>query len=130
MCRSVVQRRHKEIRWIIKEVVVNLLCDSEFLERYISQELQKASTNIKIEESITAAVNSREVELLVIAELSQIYTEPEGHFLREMGLEHDVLYSLVKPFVLMLCAEAAPVVIQELSESQQVCVYTCIGFWM
>ena len=116
----IISHRYKQIQQIIKGVILNILFDSEFLERYISQQLQKASTNLHIKDSIELALSSIEASQCVADHLDQVYQEPEGYDLEQLGLTRQQVHSVIKPFVLGLCAESAPMVMQELSDGTEV----------
>ena len=97
-----------------------MLFDTEFLKRYISQQLQKTSTSLQIKDSIESALSSVEAGRCVADHLDQVYCEPEGYDLEQLGLTRQQVHSVIKPFVLGLCAESAPLVMQELSDGTEV----------
>ena len=116
----IIGRRYKQIQQIIKDVILNMLFDTEFLKRYISQQLQKTSTSLQIKDSIESALSSVEAGRCVADHLDQVYREPEGYDLEQLGLTRQQVHSVIKPFVLGLCAESAPLVMQELSDGTEV----------
>ena len=126
----IISRRYRQIQQIIKDVILNMLFDSEFLKRYISQQLQKTSTSLHIKDSIESALSSVEASQCVADHLDRVYREPEGYDLEQLGLTRQQVHSVIKPFILGLCAESAPLVIQELSDgtevSSKVVDYMCV----
>ena len=116
----IISKRHKQIKRIMKDVILNMLFDSEFLERYISQQLQKASASLHIKDSIESALSSVEASQCVADHLDRVYQEPEGYDLEQLGLTRQQVHSIIKPFILGLCAESAPLVMQELSDGTEV----------
>ena len=100
--------------------MLNMLLDSEFLTRYMTQQVSNASTRIQIKENVETALASSESEELIYSRLSYVFTQPENEDLRQIGITQDTVYPVLKPILLSLCAESAPLVTQELSDTQQV----------
>ena len=111
----VFYRRNRQIRGVLKNITLQMLFDSKHLETYLERKIAQFSSNAQVVENITQALDSAEGERVIEEELSSLYAQPEAHYLRVLGLGREQLRPLIKPSVLSLCAETAPMVLGAVS---------------
>ena len=116
---SVFYRQHKEIKGVIKKIVLHMLFDFQHLENYMLRKIRQFSSNVNVVENITQALNSPEAERIIDERLNDLYSQPEAHYLEVLGLSKELLRPMIKPSVLSLCAESAPVVLDIVTEGSQ-----------
>ncbi len=97
-------------------IVLQLLFDTQHLEHYITRKIKQYSSRVRIVDNITSALNSTEVEQIIEDRLSYLYSQPEAHYLDQLGLTRDDVKGLVKPSILSLCSEAAPFVLDTVAD--------------
>ena len=97
-------------------IVLQMVFDSQHLETYITRKISQFSSNVRVVDNITAALNSPEAERIVEERLEVLYVQPEGQYLEALGLSKVRLRPLIKPAVLSLCAETAPLVLDSVAE--------------
>ena len=112
-------RQHKEIKDIIKKIVLHMLFDFQHLENYMLRKIRQFSSNVNVVENITQALNSPEAERVIDERLNDLYSQPEAHYLEVLGLSKEQLRPMIKPSVLSLCAESGPVVLDSVSKGSQ-----------
>ena len=122
---SVFYRQHRQIRDVIKLIVLQMVFNSHHLETYITRKISQFSSSTRVVDSITNALNSPEVERIIEERLDTLYVQPEGQYLEALGLSKVRLRPLIKPAVLSLCAESAPLVLDDVTERKinQVYIY-------
>lgn len=116
---SVFYRQHKEIRDVIKKIVLHMLFDFQHLENYMLRKIRQFSSNVNIVENITQALNSPEAEKIIDDRLNDLYSQPEAHYLEVLGLRKEQLRPMIKPAVLSLCAESGPMVLDSVTKESQ-----------
>eukprot|EP00731_Ephydatia_muelleri_P027378 Em0019g251a len=103
---GVFYRRHREIREIIKLVVLQMLFETHVLEDYIVSKARHFQTSVQVAESVLLALNKEEAEQLIEKRLNTIFASPDEYYLSALGVSKESLKPMVKPAVLSLCAEA------------------------
>ena len=104
-------RRHKQVRDVIKLIVLHMLFDSQHLENYLLTKIRQFSSNVHVVDNIQQALNSPETEKIIEERLDTLYSLPEAHYLEVLGLSKEQLRPIIKPSVISLCAESAPMVL-------------------
>ena len=112
----VFYRQNRQIRDIVKLIVLQMVFDSQHLETYITRKISQFSSSTQIADSIMNALNSPEAERIIEERLETLYVQPEGQYLEALGLSKVRLQPLIKPAVLSLCAETAPLVLDSVTE--------------
>lgn len=115
---SVFYRRHKQIKNVIRLIVLQQLFSSEHLQDYISKKIREFSSQVRVTESITSALHSAETTHIIDTRLDLLFAEPEVQFLDALGVKREQLESIIRPSVLSLCAETAPYVLDNMQQSQ------------
>ena len=125
--RRVFYRQNRQIRNVVKLIVLQMVFDTQHLESYITRKITQFSTSVQVVDSITTALSSPEVERIIEERLDVLYVQPEGQYLERLGLSRVRLRPLIKPAVLSLYAEAAPLVLDSVTERRenQVCLAPC-----
>lgn len=120
-------RRHKQIKNVIRLIVLQQLFSSEHLQTYISKKIRQFSSHVQVTESITKALDSQETVQLMTHRLDLVFAEPEAQLLEALGVTREEMQAVIRPAVLSLCAEAAPYVLDNMQQSQldrpKVCYY-------
>ena len=119
-------RQNKQIRNVIKLIVLQTVFNTQHLESYLTRKITQFSSSVQVVDSITSALNSPEVERIIEERLELLYVQPEGRYLETLGLRKARLQPLIKPAVLSLFAEAAPLVLDSVAErrgNQVSCVF-------
>ena len=112
---SVFYRHHKQVRDVIKMIVLHMLFDSQHLENYMLTKIRQFSSNVQVVDNIQQALDSPETEKIIKEKLEALYSLPEGHYLEVLGLTKEQLRPMIKPSVISLCAESAPMVLDTIS---------------
>ena len=129
----VFYRRHREIREIIKLVVLQMLFETHVLEDYIVSKARHFQTSVQVAESVLLALNKEEAEQLIEKRLNTIFASPDEYYLSALGVSKESLKPMVKPAVLSLCAEATTLAagtgIEHGISQVCVCVCVCEKYW-
>lgn len=116
---GVFYRQHKQIRDVIKLIVLQMLFDSEHIENYITKRIRQFSSNVHIVDNITQALNSEETDRIIDKSLDRLFSQPESYYLDVLGLSREQIRPMIKPSVISLCAESAPFVLGTVTESDK-----------
>lgn len=109
-CR-VIPRQHEQILELLRTIVLQLLFDSRHLENYVQERINKFSVEVNIVDCITRALDSKSSERIIDNHLNRLYSQPESAYLNAVGVSKGKLKVMIKPAVLSLCAESAPLVL-------------------
>ena len=112
-------RQHRQIRNVVKLIVLQMVFNSQQLETYITRKISQFSSSVQVVDSITATLSSPEVEQIIEERLEVLYVQPEGQYLKALGLNKEQLRPLIKPAVLSLCAETAPLLLDSVTERRK-----------
>ncbi len=112
-------RRHKQIIGVIKLIVLQMLFDSRHLEIYLQRKVYQFTSNVQVVDAITQTLNSPEAERVIDGRLSALYAQPEAYYLHALGLTREKVRPMIKPAVLSLCAETAPLVLDRVADESQ-----------
>ena len=102
----VFYRRHRDIRGIIKLVVLQMLFETHVLEDYIQSKAKQFQTSVQVADSVLQALNKEEAEQIIEKKLNTVFESPDEYYLSILGASKESLRPMVKPAVLSLCAEA------------------------
>lgn len=92
---------------------MQMLFDSERLERYFIERINQYSINNNIIEGITKAMKSPKAERIIEDHLTELYAGPEAYYLLKLGVTREKLKPMIGPAILSLCAETGPTVLGE-----------------
>ncbi len=122
----VFYRRYQQIIFVIKLIVLQMLFDSRHLEKYLQRKIRQFTSNVQVVDTITQALNSPETDRVISRRLAALYDQPEAYYLGVLGLSQEKVRPMIKPAVLSLCAETAPLVLDKVSDEgqHQVCHVT------
>ena len=110
---SVIQRQYKQIGNVICRIVIQMLFDGEHLKNYIVERMSKFSIEVNILESIARALNSKNASAIIDSHIDDLYSQPESQYLIAMGVSRSLLVPMIRPAILSLCAETAPLVLTQ-----------------
>ena len=110
---SVFIRKHRQISDVIRKVVMQMLFDSERLERYFIERINQYSIDTNISQSIANAMKSPKAQTIINDHLNELYSGPEAYYLVKLGVTRDKVRPMIAPAVLSLCAETGPSVLGE-----------------
>ena len=69
-------------------------------------------------DSINQALNTPEASRIIQRHLDVAFAEPEAQLLEPLGVTRKKMEATVRPAVLSLCAESAPLVLDNIHQSQ------------
>lgn len=119
VCCRVFYRQHKQIRNVVKLIVLQIVFDTQHLETYLARKIANFSSTVQVVDSINSALSSPEAERVIEERLDILYVQPEGQYLKALGLSKRQFRPLIKPAVLSLYAEAAPLVLDSVAEKRR-----------
>lgn len=96
-------------------IVLHMLFDSQHLENYMLTKIRQFSSNVHVVDNIQQALDSPETDKIIKERLEALYSLPEGHYLEVLGLTKEQLKPMIKPSIISLCAESAPMVLDTIS---------------
>ena len=96
-------------------IVLHMLFDSQHLENYMLTKIRQFSSNVQVVDNIQQALDSPETDKIIKERLEALYSLPEGHYLEVLGLTKEQLKPMIKPSIISLCAESAPMVLDTIS---------------
>ncbi|CAH1262968.1 Hypp2604 [Branchiostoma lanceolatum] len=117
---SVIPNRYREIRAKVKEVIMEMFFDEEFLEKYLSHKLMEVANNVDMKAKVGEIVHSKTVDRLIDEKLSSLGTTPEGQLILKMGVDPKSLKPMIKPFLQGFGEDLAPMIKETLSDPMQV----------
>eukprot|EP00003_Mantamonas_plastica_P030021 TRINITY_DN726_c2_g1_i3.p1 TRINITY_DN726_c2_g1~~TRINITY_DN726_c2_g1_i3.p1 ORF type:complete len:357 (-),score=105.64 TRINITY_DN726_c2_g1_i3:74-1144(-) len=108
---GVIPTRFKEIRETVKNTMMKTFFDVTFLEKYIKQKTGQLTANLNIEEKIGKMLESEAVDKIIETKLQELSERPEGMMFAMMGVNPTSLKPLIKPFVLGMGSDIAPLML-------------------
>ena len=100
-------------------IVLHMLFDSQHLENYMLTKIRQFSSNVQVVDNIQQALDSPETDKIIKERLEALYSLPEGHYLEVLGLTKEQLKPMIKPSIISLCAESAPMVLDTISGARR-----------
>ncbi|KAI8484161.1 uncharacterized protein LOC144912127 isoform X2 [Branchiostoma floridae x Branchiostoma belcheri] len=117
---GVIPNRYREIRAKVKEVIMEMFFDEEFLEKYLSHKLMEVANNVDMKAKVGEIVHSKTVDRLIDEKLASLGTTPEGQLILKMGVDPKSLKPMIKPFLQGFGEDLAPMIKETLSDPMQV----------
>ncbi|KNC50745.1 uncharacterized protein AMSG_06634 [Thecamonas trahens ATCC 50062] len=97
---GVIPKRFREIRASIKDMFLKTFFERRFLENYLEQKAGQLTASINIEDKIQALLESPQVDAIIDSKL--------GMMLAMLGIDPASLKPIIKPFVLDMGSDMAP----------------------
>ncbi|XP_065182980.1 uncharacterized protein LOC135813888 [Sycon ciliatum] len=117
---GVIPNHHREIGQSVKQIILDYIFDSDFINKYIMDKLSEVATTSDVPEKINTLLASEEVDIVVDEQLAKLSNLPEGQLLGAVGIKPSALKPMVKPFVLGMGAEVAPLLLEHASRPGKV----------
>jgi hypothetical protein len=108
---GIIPLRFREIREVVKNVIMKSFFDSTFLERYLKEKAGELAASLNVEEKIRQMLQSPAVDDIIDKKLVELAGRPEGMILAMMGLAPEQLKPMVKPFVVGMASDVAPMLL-------------------
>ena len=105
---------------VIKLIVLQMLFDTHHLEDHLLKKVREFQSTVHVTDSIMEALSSPEAERIIKKRLDAAFSQPESYYLDVLGLGREQLAPLVRPAVLSLCAESAPLIMSTVTDKNQV----------
>lgn len=105
---GIIPRQFKQIRQAVKDTIMKTFFDKEYLEKYGRQKLGELAGSINIEEKVRGLLQSSAVDIIIDRKLAELQARQEGMILAMMGLSPEMLKPMVKPFVVGMASDVAP----------------------
>eukprot|EP00762_Andalucia_godoyi_P001896 ANDGO_06017.mRNA.1 hypothetical protein AMSG_06634 len=111
---GIIPLRFKEIREVVKNVIMKTFFDEAYLRRYASQKIGQLAGSMNIEDKIKKLLESPQIDAVIELKLGELASRPEGMVLAMMGLAPSQLKPMVKPFVVGMGSDVAPLLMDAL----------------
>lgn len=105
---GVIPMRFKEIREVVKNTIMKTFFDGPYLEQYMNKKMGMMAKDIDIAGKLKNVLESPEVDAMIDKQLTDLADRPEGMLLMIGGIQPVMLKPLVKPFVLGMAEDIAP----------------------
>jgi len=105
---GVIPSKFVEIRNAIKDMLLGMFFDPEFLGRYIHDWSTKFKETFDLEAKLNEFLQSAEMDALIDRKLGEFAMGPQGMMIAAMGFAPQSLKPMILPFVHGMGADAAP----------------------
>ena len=105
---GVIPMRFKEIREVVKDTIMKTFFDGPYLENYMSSKGAEMMSGMDLGAKLRAVLETPEVDEMITNQLDGLAAKPEGMMLAMMNIEPAMLKPLVKPFVIGMADDVAP----------------------
>ena len=105
---GVIPMRFKEIREVVKDTIMKTFFDGPYLENYMSSKGSEMLSGMDLGAKLRAVLETPEVDEMISNQLEGLAAKPEGMMLAMMNIEPAMLKPLVKPFVIGMADDVAP----------------------
>jgi len=107
---GIIEDRFVEIRETVKDVIMRTFFNTEYLETYLSQKAEQLLGSFDVEGKLKELLESPVVDEIIDTKLEELTQRPEGMWLSMMGVESKALKPMIKPFILGMSSDVAPMV--------------------
>lgn len=119
---GIIPKRFKEIRQTIKDTIMKTFFDADFLEAYIDEQTSKFKQGLKLDEKLKQMLESDAVDKIIDDKLADLNNRPEGMMLAMAGINPLSLKPMIKPFVLGMGTDLAPVMLDTLDPKKMMTI--------
>jgi len=119
---GVILNHFTEIKVAVKNVIMDVFFDSDFLGKYISRKTSQIIGNLKLEDKINKIFESSFVDEIIATKLKELNDRPEGMWLTMMGITGSQLKPMIKPFVVGMISDTLPMVITHIEKKGPVSI--------
>ena len=96
--------------------------DADFLESYIDEQTNKFKQGLKLDEKLKQMLESDAVDKIIDDKLADLNNRPEGMMLAMAGINPLSLKPMIKPFVLGMGTDLAPVMLDTLDPKKMMTI--------
>lgn len=108
---GVIERQFMEIKDTIKKVIMETFFDPKYLEVYLQKKGRQLAENFDVDAKLKELLESSTVDGVIDAKLEELRQRPEGLWLSMHGVKTAELRPMIKPFVLSLGSDVAPMLL-------------------
>ena len=105
---GVIPMRFKEIREVVKNTIMKTFFDGPYLEQYMDRKMGALVGQVDVAGKLRQALESPEVDAIIDKQLTELADKPEGMLLMMGGIQPIMLKPMVKPFVVGMAEDVAP----------------------
>lgn len=105
---GVIPRRFKEIREVIKNTIMKTFFDGPYLEAYMNKKMASLAGEVNLGQKLKEVLETDEVDAMITKQLEELGNRPEGTMIMMMGLMPVQLKPMIKPFVIGMADDIAP----------------------
>eukprot|EP00037_Helgoeca_nana_P016411 m.154481 g.154481 ORF g.154481 m.154481 type:complete len:338 (+) comp23510_c0_seq1:53-1066(+) len=117
---GVITKQFKEIRQTVMDTVLETFFDSAFLGQYIADKAALLEQSDYLRLKIATVLADDEVDALLLKHLEALMLKPEGMMLAMIGMNAESMRPLVRPMVLALDVEIAPMITSQFDPSKMI----------
>lgn len=122
---GVIPERFIEIREAIKEMIMKMFFDKEFLEHYLNNRLSSFLAEMELGEQLKKAMSDPGFDALLVKKLQEISATPEGALVNTMaplfgGIE--AMVPVMKPFLSAFGAELITTLVSKFEAKEMISI--------
>lgn len=117
---GVITKQFKEIRQTVMDTVLETFFDSAFLGQYIGDKAAELEQSDFLRKKIAGILEDDEVDAMLLKHLEALMLKPEGMMLAMIGMNAESLRPLVRPMVLALDVEIAPMITSQFDPAKMI----------
>jgi len=115
---GIIEDRFVEIRETVKDIIMKTFFSADYLENYLSQKTEQLLGSFDIEAKLKELLESPVVDEIIDTKLEELTQRPEGMWLSMMGVESKQLKPMIKPFILGMGSDVAPMILKNFDSSK------------
>jgi len=92
--------------------------NADYLENYLSQKAEQLLGSFDVEAKLKELLESPVVDEIIDTKLEELTQRPEGLWLSMMGVESKSLKPMIKPFILGMGSDVAPMILKNFDASK------------
>jgi len=115
---GIIEDRFVEIRETVKDIIMKTFFSADYLETYLSQKAEQLLGSFDVEEKLKELLESPIVDEIIDTKLEELARRPEGLWLSMMGIESSKLKPMIKPFILGMGSDVAPMILKNFDASK------------
>jgi len=117
---GIIEAEVVTIRQTAKDLIIKTFFNAEYLNRYISEKAGVLLNTFDIEGILKSLLDSDVVDDIIDMKLEEIRQRPEGMWLAMMGVDNNNLKPMIKPLILGLSSDVAPMIVQRFDPSKAI----------
>ena len=105
---GIILRNFREIRTSVKDALMSAFFDEASLQQYLKSKISHFLSGANLDERIKGFLNNPAFESIIDRKLDTLSQRPEGLVVAMMGVSVDQLKPMIKPFIMGLSNDIAP----------------------